>query len=280
MKSDSLSNRDFNLIGSFIQETWGIKMPANKRVMLESRLMKRLRKLNLGSFEEYRDYLFSPAGAEKELLHLIDAVSTNKTDFFREPRAFQYLTEVILPRLSNPTDDRRRGPIRAWSAGCSTGEEPYTLAMVLGEYAEANPDINFEYVILATDISTSVLEQAKLAVYDRGRIDPIPVEVQRKYLLRSKNPSLKQSRIAPEVRAKVKFRRLNLMDDFKMRESMDVIFCRNVIIYFDRPTQEELLLRLCGQLAPGGYLIMGHSETLSGLDLPLISAAPMVYRKR
>ena len=227
------------------------------------------------SYGEYADYLFSSEGQATEMVHLYDAVTTNKTDFFREPGHFTYLTEQVLPELLQ----RRESPLHFWSAGCSTGEEPYTLAMVLLEAQERFG--SFDFTVTATDISTRVLEIARKAVYREERAEPIPLNLRRKYLLRSRDRSAQLVRIAGEVRKKIRFGRLNFMDrEFGLREPMQVIFCRNVIIYFDRPTQEALMLRFCRHLVPGGFLFLGHSESLHGLDLPLVQVAPTIYRKR
>ncbi len=272
-----LSQRDFKRMSQFIHSNFGLKMPPAKKVMLESRLRRRLRHLGLENFGEYCDLLFSPEGQAAEAITMMDAVTTNKTDFFREPAAFRYLAEKILPQLNG---DRPRSYPRAfkvWSAGCSTGQEPYTLAMVLSEFARNHP--RFSFSILATDLSTRVLETAHRAVYSEEDVQPIPQDLRRRYLLRSKDRTSREVRIVLELRSKVTFRRQNLMDDFKLKGLMDAIFCRNVIIYFDRPTQERLLNRLCWQLRPGGHIFMGHAETLGGLDLPLVSVAPMIYRK-
>lgn len=274
----ALSSRDFCRLSQLIKTHCGIKMPASKQTMLEARLQKRLRALGLKSFGNYCDYLFSPEGMDKELVHLIDVVTTNKTEFFREPQHFEYLVQAVLPKLLRAQDTGIRRWLRIWSAGCSTGEEPYTLAMVLSEFAERYP--GFQYAVLATDISTDVLDKAKLGIYERSRVDPVPMALKKKYLLRNKDESRGLVRIVPELRARVQFCRLNFMgDDFDLREPMDIIFCRNVIIYFDRPTQERILNQLCRYLIPGGYLFLGHSETLSGLSVPLLPAAPTVYRK-
>lgn len=274
----SMSDRDFHRLGEFIYGSCGIKMPDSKKVMLEARLRKRLRDLEIGSFAEYCDFIFSPGGSQNEIVHMIDLVTTNKTDFFREPRHFEYLVATALPELieSRGADTRRR--LMVWSAGCSTGEEPYTLAMVLSDYAETCP--GFQFLILATDISTRVLEKAKRAIYEEEKIEPVPWEMKRKYLLRGRDSKKGLVRIVPGLRETVKFRRLNFMQgDFGMREPLDIIFCRNVIIYFDRPTQERLLNRFCRHLNDGGYVFMGHSETLHGLDVPLVQVSPTVYRK-
>lgn len=275
-RSHALSGKDFSRLSSFIYEHCGIKMPPAKKTMLEARLQKRLRALSFNSFSDYCEYLFSSEGLRNELIMMVDLVTTNKTDFFREPDHFVYLVNSVLPEWMAKTGGRR--PFNVWSAGCSTGEEPYTLSMVLTE-ASASMD-GFSYQIMATDISTRVLEKARKAVYDEDRIDPIPMLLRRKYLLRSKDRSNPLVRIVPELRSKVRFSRLNFMDgDFGFREQLDVIFCRNVIIYFDRKTQETLLNKFYGHLRPGGWIFMGHSETLNGLDVPLVQVHPTVYRK-
>lgn len=206
---------------------------------------------------------------------MIDLVTTNKTDFFREPEHYTYLAGQVLPAWFEQNGSRR--PFAIWSAGCSTGEEPYTMAMVLSEQASVHP--GFDYSILATDISTRVLAKAHRAIYDNDRIGPIPAAFKRKYLLRSKDRTQGLVRIVPELRERIRFKRLNFMDeDFGMRGDLDVIFCRNVVIYFDRQTQEKLVNKFCRQLRRGGYLFMGHSETLNGLDVPLVQVCPTVYR--
>lgn len=273
---DILSDKDFTRLREFIYTQCGIRITEAKKTMLQTRLHKRLRTLKMPSFSKYCDYLFSQQGAEEELVEMINVVTTNKTDFFREPGHFDYLAHTALPDLLLHGDASRT--IMAWSAGCSTGEEPYTLAMVLKDFIKDKRGLNF--LILATDISTKVLEKAKLAIYDENLIGAIPDQFRKEYLLKSKDADQRVFRIAPELRAYVAFRRLNFMDDnFGFRETMDIIFCRNVIIYFDKVTQERLLTKFCKHLAPFGYLFLGHSETLLGMDLPLRQVAPTVYRK-
>jgi len=271
----TLLARDFGRLSHFIYDTCGIKMPEVKKTMLEARLRKRLRALDMGNFSSYCDYLLSAEGQEHELVPMLDMVTTNKTDFFREPDHFEYLTQRVLPDWCQRHQGAR---LSIWSAGCSSGEEPYTLAMVLSEFGLGHP--GFDFQILATDISTRVLEKAKQAIYPEALVEPVPAGLKKKYLLRSKDRSSGMVRIVPELREKVRFRRLNFMDeDFGMRDQLDIIFCRNVIIYFDRPTQERLLQRFHRQMKPGAFIFMGHSETLSGLDVPLTSVYPTVYRK-
>jgi chemotaxis protein methyltransferase CheR len=271
-----MSDAEFIRFGDFIQGQCGIKMPLSKKTMLQGRLQKRLRVLQLPSFSAYADFLFSTNGMEEEILHMIDAVTTNKTDFFRESNHFDYLTSIVLPEIINTAKISAGKHIKAWSAGCSTGEEPYTLAMVISQFIERNPSVRFS--ILATDISTKVLQNAQMGIYQEEKIAPVPMDFRQKYLLRSKDKSV--VRIVPELRSCVQFMRLNFMNnDFGLRDMMDIIFCRNVIIYFDRPTQEIILQRICRHLTPGGYLFMGHSETLNGMELPLTQVSASIYRR-
>lgn len=272
-----LKDREFNRFSSFIYDEVGIKMPPSKKTMLEARLQKRLKALGLNTFDEYADLVFSVAGNSDELIHLIDVVTTNKTDFFREPAHFDYLVKSAIPSLIDNCDAGIRNPLKIWSAGCSTGEEPYTLAMVLSEFIAANP--GFRTSILASDISASVLSKARNAIYTEDRVDTIPLYLKKKYLLRSRDTTKSLVRIAPHLRQMVNFRRLNFMEEFGLPEHMDIIFCRNVIIYFDKPTQERLLNRFHQQLVRGGFLFLGHSETLSGINVPLHPVATTVYRK-
>ena len=265
---DTMSWPDFVRLKEFIYSECGIKITDAKKTMLEARLHKRLRKLGIASFSLYCDYLFSNEGRRQELAEMIDQVTTNKTDFFREPSHFAYLKEKALPDLL-----RSRRSVVVWSAGCSTGEEPYTLAMVLNESG-------CRFAILATDISTRVLEKAGSAVYDAESVADIPPALQKKYLLVSRDRERGLFRVVPELREKVTFRRLNLIDDdYGLGAPVDVIFCRNVLIYFDKQTQARLLQKLCRCLSPRGYVFLGHSETLFGVDVPLVRMAPTVYRK-
>ncbi len=273
-----ISDKDFQRLSEFVHSQCGIRIPPTKRVMLEGRLRKRIRTLGMDSFSRYCEYLFSSEGLQAECLHMIDVVTTNKTDFFREPAHFDFLYGIVLPESLRSRSLMVRGKLNVWSAASSSGEEPYTLAVVLSEYAERNS--SFQFSILGTDISTRVLEKARRGVYEEERIEPVPTALRRKYFLKSKDRSKGLVRVAPELRSLVKFQRLNLMDDdYGLREPQSVIFCRNVLIYFDRQTQEKVLKRLCRNLVPGGFLFTGHSETLQGMDLPLENLASTVYRK-
>ncbi len=274
--TEALRDRDFFRLRHFIQKEIGIQLPDAKRTMLEGRIRKRLRALQLSSLAAYCDYLFSPNGQAGEASHLLDVVTTNKTSFFREGSHFEYLTETVLSQLDT-AERRAKGPFLVWSAGCSTGEEPYTLAIVLNEYAERKT--GFQFQILATDISSEVLQKAHLAVFNADVVESIPRHLTQKYFLRSRDPKKRLFRAAPELRDRMDFRRLNFMDASYEMPRVDVVFCRNVLIYFDRDTQFNVITRFCHHLPVGGYLFLGHSETTHGLDLPLDMTSPTVYRK-
>lgn len=270
---------DFERLSTFIYSHCGIKMPPAKKTMLEARLQKRLRNFGLRTFQEYCDLLFKSAEGADELVHMIDAVTTNKTDFFREPVHFTFLTETVLPEFMNSYSPSSRPPFSVWSSACSSGEEPYTLNIVLNEFERANP--GFRFSILATDISTKVLEKARAGIYDEAQIAMIPSMQKGRYFLRSKDRSKGKVRVVPALRSSIAFQHLNLMDEsYPLREgSLDALFCRNVIIYFDRQTQNMLLARLCKYLRRDGYLFLGHSETVHGFDLPVTRVTSTIYRK-
>ncbi|HEY1578800.1 MAG TPA: CheR family methyltransferase [Terracidiphilus sp.] len=273
---DSISSRDFSRVSKLIYREAGIHLGTEKVTMLEARIKRRLKALDLDSYERYCDYLFSETGLGNEVVPLIDVVTTNKTDFFREAKHFDFLVERALPDLLS--HDRNGRPMSLWSAGCSTGEEPYTLAIVLSEYAKTHP--GFRFKILGTDISTTVLARAAVGVYSSEVVQAVNPVLRRKYFMRSRDPLSGEERAVPELRHAVEFRRLNFMDaDYGITEKVDAIFCRNVIIYFDRPTQERILLNLSHCLVPGGYMFVGHAESLHDMNLPLISVAPALYRR-
>jgi chemotaxis protein methyltransferase CheR len=275
-QEDSLGTRDFARLSELIRAQVGICLGAEKKTMVEGRLKRRLRALNMNSYEEYCRFVFDRRGLRTELVSLIDVITTNKTDFFREPAHFDFLGSRALTEWTAATGSSR--PFLAWSAGCSSGEEPYTLAMVLSDYAETRA--GFRFRILASDISTAVLAKAEMGIYSEESAAPVPVSMKRKYLLRSRDRGASRVRIAAELRRAVEFRRLNFMDsEYSIAERADAIFCRNVMIYFDRTNQENILRKLSGRLVSGGYLYVGHSESLHDMDLPLLPVAPAIYRK-
>ncbi len=271
-----MTNIEFNKLSGFILHNYGIKLPISKKTMLEGRLQKRLRSLNINSFKEYCEYVFSVEGQQMELIHMIDVVTTNKTDFFREAVHFDFLSNSILPGYCK--NDSAAKPFKVWSAGCSTGEEPYTLAIVMSEFSDKHS--HFDFNILATDISSRALHAASNAVYTTEKAAPIPLTLKKKYLLKSKDDKKKTVRIIPELRNKVNFKRFNFLDgSFSFTPNFNVVFCRNVLIYFDRPTQEKVILKLCSKLESGGYLFLGHSESISNMNLPLIQIQPTIFKK-
>jgi chemotaxis protein methyltransferase CheR len=274
-----LSAHSFATFSRFIERELGIKMTPQKRIMLQGRLQRRMRALHIESFDQYGQLLFDNAQGADELIHFIDAVTTNKTDFFREAAHFEHLIARVLP--DHPAGRR----FQAWCAGCSTGEEPYTLAMLLAEElkpraATLTGTFAGTFAILATDISTRVLEVARRGIYGADRVRPVPPTLRLRYLRDSRDRSRGLVRVAPQLRERVSFHRLNFMQaDYNVSDVFDAIFFRNVAIYFDRPTQQAVITKLCRSLRPGGYLYIGMSESLTGLDVPVAQIGPAVYRK-
>jgi chemotaxis protein methyltransferase CheR len=252
----------------------GIKMPDGKLTMLHGRMQRRLNQLGLRSLAAYEDRLRDPIHATEERIQLFDLATTNKTDFFREPAHFAFLTDQALPELARGRD---RWTCRLWCAGCSSGQEVYTLAMVLDDYRLAHPGFDFE--IVATDISTRILREAIAATYPVALTEPIPPALRQRYLMRGTGKRSGFMRVVPELRAKVQFRRLNFMDDHYPLGELDVVFFRNVMIYFDRATQKKVLERQCKLLRPGGYLFVGHTESVAGLDVPLVLRSSSVHQR-
>jgi len=277
-ESDKLSEDMHARLGDFIGQTTGIRLPPNKRTMLEGRLGKRARSLGLASISEYCHYLFEDNGLASEATQLIDAVTTNKTDFFREPDHFKFLIEKAVPSLLALRAGEPYPLLKIWSAASSTGAEAYTIAMTLTDLSLRSLQ-KYRYSILGTDISTEVLDQARRAVYPEEMITPVPKEFQRRYFMLGRNTLRREVRIVPELRKRVAFAYLNLMDSqYPVDRDVDVIFLRNVLIYFDKPIQIAVIQRLLGHLQKGGYLILGHSETLVGASLPLKQSAPGVFQ--
>jgi chemotaxis protein methyltransferase CheR len=270
-----MGDRQFRRVAAYIQAQTGIKMPATKAQMIEGRLIKRVREGGFDSMDAYCEHILSGYADDGAVDDFINAITTNKTDFFREPGHFDYLVQNILPELRR--ENRRR--IRCWSAAASTGMEAYTLAMMLADFVNDRRDL--EYFILATDIDTNVLAEARRGIYPQTALAPVPAHMRARYVANARDPQRKEARIIPELRRKVGFARLNLMDThYPVGDPMDVIFCRNVLIYFERDVQAKVIARLCDNLVPGGHLILGHSESIHGLDLPLTAVANTVFRKK
>lgn len=268
MKPAQMTQTQFEKFCDRVYGLCGINLKKGKEELVHSRLIKRLNALKLDSFEQYFKYLDNDRQG-LEIVSMIDTLTTNKTSFFREIQHFTFLREQILPKLSTKK-------LRIWSAACSSGEEPYSIAILL---AETLPNFkNWDIKILATDISTKVLTKAKEAVYDVDALEPVPKDLQKKYFTKV-DPLGKSWKIAPELSNLVSLGRLNLMDNFPMRGPFDVIFCRNAMIYFDKPTQENLVGRFYNLIAPGGYLMVGHSESLTGANHQFRYIQPATYQK-
>lgn len=272
---DRLNRRNFEALSRYIYDYSGIKMPESKITMLEGRLRRRLRATGIGSLDDYCEFLFKKDGMAAESTYLIDAVTTNKTDFFREPAHFDYLRDTALPEL------KAAGvrTIRCWSAACSTGPEPYSIAMGLDDFADSQRGPS--YGILATDLDTEVLAVARKGIYPTELIDPVPEDLRRKYVMRSNDPACRDIRIVPGLRSAIGFAQLNLMSDhYPVGEPMHLIFCRNVLIYFDKTTQRKVVSQLIDCLTPNGCLFLGHSESIAGMDLPVRQVANTVFKRR
>ena len=251
-KEFEFTREDFDFLRRIVSETTGIVSTEDKYTMYYSRLARRLRALGLSDFKAYRDYL--RRNPETESIELVNSVTTNLTSFFREKHHFEYLRENWVPALR----ERGKRQLRIWSAGCSTGEEPYSIAMAL---RQAIRDIGcWDIRILATDIDSQVLAVAEQGVYDAARVASIDTDLRQRYF----RPATDAGRVCVDdsLRQMIQFRQLNLLHPWPMRESFDLIFCRNVVIYFDRETQARLVDRFADQLVEDGMLLMGHSESL------------------
>lgn len=274
----ALSEDLFTKFSTLVYNECGINLHDGKKALLQARLNKRLRTVGLGSYQMYYDHLMSLEGKE-ELLHFLDCISTNLTFFFRESQHFEFLSETVLPEIFGagpPTNPQR---VRFWSAGCSTGEEPYGLAMTVLDYVDDLPFRDFK--ILATDISTRVLNTAHRGLYAPSKMERVPPACRAKYFRKTMDGKGQPVwEVVPLLRKIVSFRRLNLKDPYPFKGLFHCIFCRNVMIYFDKKTQESIIQRMSQYLIPGGYLFVGHSESLTGLAHPLAYVRPAVYRKR
>jgi chemotaxis protein methyltransferase CheR len=254
----AISTEEYQRFRRLIYDKSGIALGDQKQTLVASRLSKRLRELGLKTFSDYYEQVVSDSSRE-EFTRMLDLISTNKTDFFREPKHFEFLREEILPQLNH---EKR---IRIWSSACSTGEEPYTIAMTL--YDGVSHPAQWDCKILASDLSTRALAKAAAGLYDAERVRDVPSETVKRHFLRGRGTSEGLLKVKPHLSTMIQFRRLNLMDErFPIKSPLDVIFCRNVMIYFDRPTQEQLINKFYCYLKPGGYLFIGHSESLQWAD--------------
>ncbi len=272
-----LSDRHFRAIAELIEGEVGIKLPPGKRLMLEGRLHKRVRALNYSGVNEYVDNLFEADLFESELTHLIDVVTTNKTDFFREPQHFAFMRDVAIPALLK-AHGRKNAKLKIWSAASSTGMEAYTVTMVMDDMIRNGS--RFQYRVLGTDVSTAVLRLAKAGIYTRDVLAPVPDNFIKRYFLSSRDRLRGEVRVVPELRGMTHFMRMNLMDrSYPVDRDVDIIFCRNVLIYFERETQRKVVEQLCNHLRPGGYLLVGHSESMIHSAVPgLKQVQPTIFQ--
>ena len=265
-----LKTREFQQIRQLAYDHFGLHLGSGKQGLVAARLGKKLRELGLKSFQAYYDYVVNDCtGAAIEAM--VDQLTTNHTSFFREPRHFELLGKTIFPTLI------ARSQIHIWSAACSSGEEPYSIAMTLLE--ESPQEAAAKIRIKATDISTRVLDKAQHGVYAAERFEGVPSHMLQKYLLKGHNASVNSFRFKSSLRSMIDFGRLNLMDQLPAGYRCSVLFCRNIMIYFDRPTQQSLVERLSEHLEDGGYFFIGHSESLNNISHGLDYISPATYRK-
>lgn len=268
----ALNDGEFNLIREVVYKESGINLTDMKKALVQSRVMKRLRELKIPDYESYCGYLADNYDAE--IVNLINCITTNKTDFFREPRHFDFMKETALPEFERAG----RKALRIWSAGCSNGAEPYTIAISIREYFRDRmfPDVK----ILATDIDTQVLRKAEAGVFGAAELENVDIGIVRRYFKRGRGDNAGLFKVTEAVRGMITFGRLNLLDDcYPMKRTFDIIFCRNVIIYFDTASRKKLFEKFERFLNDDGYLIMGHSETLTGLTNRFSFIGNTIYRK-
>ncbi|MFB3818740.1 MAG: protein-glutamate O-methyltransferase CheR [Candidatus Methylomirabilales bacterium] len=272
-----MSRQEFAALRDLVKAHTGIALSEHKRSLVASRLGKRLRALGLTSFRDYCAYLTGEEGvAERE--NFVNAITTNKTDFFREPLHFEFLRSRVLPDMRAAAARTGSRRLRIWSAACSTGEEPYTIAITVREALESLAA--WDVRILASDIDTQVLAQAEAGIYAAERTSGLRPDLLARHFLRGTGPRAGQVRIRPETGSLVTFRRINLLDSpWPIRTVFDCIFCRNVLIYFDKPTQRRLIGRFADYLTEDGYLFLGHSESLYGLSDRFTYLRNTIYRK-
>ena len=267
-----LNNDVFKRFRALVYRECGINLTDHKRAMFSSRLQKRLSQLGLTSFQDYYDLVVG-GHSDAELTTMLDYISTNQTEFFREPHHFTFLRERVLPELAVDKT------VRIWSTACSSGEEPYSIAMTLSDTIDSSSTWNCR--ILASDISTRMLAKAATGQYSHEKINSLSSDLVRRHFLLGKGSRRELVKIKPHIANMAVFRRINLMDDrYPIKSLLDVIFCRNVMIYFDRETQAKVLARLSRYLKPGGYLFLGHSETMQGISDAFHYVAPTIYRKQ
>jgi chemotaxis protein methyltransferase CheR len=275
MNQMELSDADFKKISALIYELCGINLQDGKKELVRARLGKRIREGQFRSFSDYYQYLLQEDSSQ-ELIHLLDSISTNFTSFFRENQHFDYLKNEFLPEILERKKNQSH-KLSFWSAGCSSGEEVYSIVITvlesLGQFS------NVELNVYGTDISTKVLKTAQMGIYSRERVQPLPPPMIKKYFLRGEKRWHGFVRVKDELKQYTSFRRLNFMEPFSFQQPFDCIFCRNVMIYFDKKTQASLVRRFYDCLGKKGILLIGHSESLSGIQHPFRYVKPAIYKK-
>jgi len=274
-----LSEKDYVRLSKLLSDKYGLKLPSEKHVMVQSRLQKRLHELKFDSFEAYCRFVFNPVNTSDELTKMIDYLSTNKTAFFRESRHFEILMSTVLPELCHRRSLDNDPLIRCWSAGCSNGQEAFSLAMTLDAYKRNFCD-SLDYLIVGSDVSGKMLEVARTGIYPFSQSADIPTAYLKQYVLKSKDTDNPRIKIAKQLRAKVSFINGNLMDPTcRMNLKFKIIFIRNTLIYFDQINRTRILKQVLDHLEHKGYLFLGHSESLINSDLPVTLVGPSIYQK-
>ncbi|OHD48032.1 MAG: hypothetical protein A2015_08870 [Spirochaetes bacterium GWF1_31_7] len=281
MYTNSMSETERYQISNFIESQFGIRMPTTKKILLTTRLSKRLKELDFESYSTYFKYLTSEDGIFNELPIFADLVSTHETRFFREPQHFNYLLNKVLPDIFHTKYDCHGKTLKILSAPCSTGEEVYSLACTIEEFKRVNSMPEIKYTITGTDVSEKVSHKAIHGIYPETAIETIPLELKHRYFLRGKSSHEGFAKIIPEIAERTCFKVVNLMDcTYPFFEEFDIIFCRNMLIYFSKENQELICMKLTGYLKNDGYFFIGHSETLMNFNLQLKNIAPTIYRKK
>ncbi len=274
LRTIQITDAEFEQIAAIVYKNYGIHLTEKKRSLVIGRLQSVLRKRGYTSFQQYIEHLSNEN--DDSMSELVNRISTNHTFFFREYAHFEFMMQTALPEFESYHKKNNSNTLRIWCAASSSGEEPYTLAMHMMEYFGLNYS-KWKAGLLATDISEDALRKAMVGVYPEDAIDKIPAEMQRKYF--SKKGNLYQ--VNDTLKQEVMFRKFNLMtEQFPFKKNFDLISCRNVMIYFDRETKEVLVNKLYDQLRPGGYLFIGHSETLNGLNTPFSYVKSAIYQKK
>jgi chemotaxis protein methyltransferase CheR len=274
----NLTDADYQRLSDVVYRYCGINLHEGKKELARSRLVKHIRRCGFANAREYLDHVLRDPGGP-EFTKLIDSISTNLTSFFREHDHFDHLSGVFLPALLARKHKAGCSRIRAWSAACSTGEEPYSLAMTLLDALGSSGAASWDARILATDISTRVLRIAEAGMYEKDRVGSVSAGHRAKYLAANRIDGKVVFSVMPAARALVRFAHLNLMETWPFSGAFDFIFCRNVMIYFDKSTQQKLVNRFWGQLEPGGLLFTGHSESLTGISHRFRYVQPTIYQK-